>query len=1546
MAGNTVNINLNVQDQNGSVKSRTDDVKRLNAELEKTQKLATGTQAGARAMARSGKSGVLEGTEYGRGRGAMGATGASARDFANQAQGLGGLVRLYATYAANVFAVSAAFKALSDAMNTENMVRGLDQLGAATGVAMGGLAKRFAEASGGAISLRESMEATAKAMSSGMSQKQFLVLGEVAKKASQALGVGMNDAVSRLTRGITKLEPELLDELGLFTKVGKATEDYARSVGKSVDSLTDFEKRQAFANAVLKEGIDKFKDIDIPTNPYDKLAASFKNVTQNILETVNKGIVPLVDFLSKSPTALMGVIAGIGMLILRQALPIFSSYRSAMAAAIEETAKLAKAKADSAERALKVTREAKAKEVAIELQKIAEVKDAQVDAAEAALRSVSKKGISKQVQGILAKPDILSITDKDLAVLDKLGEKQTKVAAQYKLLSAAIKEARLANEQFHTSERDAKERAKEPPAKHTAAYARQQDLLSYQRQQAGARLVGSVSETVSSVGTLAAMKELYSGIKTEKLGLFRGGLTAISGAATILAGTLSNLMSILSKFLGYIGIALTVFELLDFAFSKNEKEVAAFKDALSLGEEAVKAAGNTYKKFGETLSPQNIIASAQALTNLKDSMASTLETLKEAQKASSWWDRLTDSIKGLWGGDLQSKFADGFSKQIAAGLKSITDPALKKEAEKQLSELLGTNTFTAEGLAKVSASKLVGKGDEIAKVFDNISAKASKSAGNLVSVQDGFKALETSYLELTNTLIQKDALTNFGRDMALQGFKLAEVFKDPIAGAAELRDILTDVSKLKLLSPESQKILVENKAAFIDLSNQLTVYEKQIAESESTLDEISKKGMALSKRRRLVGEETAKLETARAGAADVKSQMQELGQTMAKANQESIVKGFTVLEAGFNRAVQAGILTQQKALLDKLPKTPETLMLSAKLENKKLDLQIEQIKQTEMLIKEMELSRLSAERIHIETQRDAALASTTETNLRAGISRTSEEKLEPIRKRETLLKSGNISADIRAGKIERSQEALAEMQRQQGTMARIREITDQKQLNILNAQVEGVTAKYEIERRSQQDSLKYTQSLREQYKSSEDFRALTLEQQQTILEYFAQEEASMNKELSLLDSRREKEIAITVSNIAAAQVRSAANQKERDGWMAVQVEALAAVAVAEKHLKTATDTADAANTAAEAERKRTADLELLTHKYALLNIELEKQSKLNSIRNQVALTLLDIDKESLAQQMEQGKISVDSYNQQLRALELLQLSKQKDAKLDDLQAGYIKEAVSLSEQYAKATSEDARILIQEKLVAISAVYEAELEGVNKVYAAQKRLKENQENLTERQKGYDEIFKNSMNGMADALVEFAQTGKFSFKNMVESMLSDILRLELRLQAMAFYKSMRESVLNLPFIVGPSSTPTPSAKGSVFYGNSANFATHQFARGGVFTNSIVDSPTMFKFAKGTGLMGEAGPEAIMPLKRGPDGTLGVRAGSGDGSGSTQVIVNNYGKEHAETRESTDSRGNRRIEVVIGDMAAGEVTRSGSQTQRSIRNTFGINPQLIRR
>lgn len=1512
----TIKHNLSVEDPTGSIKKRTAEAKELGQELDNITskaKKASAAQAGGTAAAR-------QNMEYGRGRGAMGATGAGARDFANEAQGLGGLVRLYATYAANVFAVSAAFRALSDAMDTTNMIRGLDQLGATTGVAMGSLSKRFAEASGGAISLRESMEATAKAMSSGMTQQQFLQLGDVAKKASQALGVSMPDAVSRLTRGITKLEPELLDELGIFTKVGKATEDYARSVGKSVDSLTDFEKRQAFANAVLKEGTDKFKDIDIPTNPYDKLLASLKNVTQGILELINKALTPLIDFLSKSPGALTAAIAGIAVLILRQALPIFTSYRAAMQKATKEVEKMAEAKADTARKALEIARAARAKEMAEELKNINDIKVARIDAAEAQLKTLSKRGLSKQVQTILdpLRP-VSTITPQELAVLDRYGEKTTKVAGTYKALAAAIREAQQAEAAFQTQTAAAKAKIDAPAKFGTAAYARQEDLERARKQAASASLVGKVGETVSTVGTIAATKELVSGIKTEKLGLFRGGLAAISGAATIAAGTISNLGSILGKFLGWIGLAITAFEILDFAFSKNGKEVSAFGDQLSIAEDNVKAATLTYQKFNEKLLPQNIIASSQAITNLADSLKSTVDALEQADKKASGWDKFIDGFKTLYGGDLKSKFGESLANQVEAGLNSITDPKLRKEAESKLQELLKVDEFTAAAVEKaadkIDRSKIIGVGKEVASVFANVSQQSQKSATSLLAVQDGFKALDKSYQELSNSLLQSDPLSNFGRDLAQQGFKLAEVFKDPISGAAELRDLLTDVSKIKLLSPESQAILIENKQAFIDLSNQLTVFEKQVEDSNKRLLELRK---APGRNRAAIAQEEAKLGTARAGAQDISQQMQALSKTMSEASTASIIKGFSIIEAGFNRAVQQGILTQQKTLLDKLPKTPETLMMSAKLENKKIDLQIEQINQTERLIKEMELSRLSAERIQIENQRDAAMASTTETNLRAGISRTAEEKLKPITEREKLLKSTNISKDIAAGKLERTPESFTEMQRQMGTMAKIAELSNQKQLNLMNAQVEAVSAKYEIEGKNLDLDLKTLKAKQDQFKSSDMYRELTLEQQQALNDLYAQDERELQFQQATLQSRKDLEAATTIQVLAT-----------QNGWKDIIPLAEKAVATAEENLSKVTQTTSATQLAGKAETDRSNALAISAREFAKITIELERQNTLRAIQSQLDMDMLGLDKQKLDQQLAEYKITQDSYNQQLRSLELLQIEKERDNKLAAMQGDYLVKINGLLEEYQRSDAE-GKALAQAKIVSASQAYEAQVGSINRVADATKKLKTEQENLTERQKGYDELFRNSFSNMADAIADFAMTGKLNFKDMVDSMIKDIIRLELRLQFQQIYMSMRGSFL------------------SMFAADGAAFDTggvQKFARGGAFTNQIVNEPVLFKFAQGTGMMGEAGPEAIMPLTRDSSGNLGVRSSS-DGSGKVDIVINNYSGQQVQKQETMDNRGNRRVEVTIGDINAGEISRSGSASQRAVTATFGLPPQLIRR
>ncbi len=86
--------------------------------------------------------------------------------------------------------------------------------------------------------------------------------------------------------------------------------------------------------------------------------------------------------------------------------------------------------------------------------------------------------------------------------------------------------------------------------------------------------------------------------------------------------------------------------------------------------------------------------------------------------------------------------------------------------------------------------------------------------------------------------------------------------------------------------------------------------------------------------------------------------------------------------------------------------------------------------------------------------------------------------------------------------------------------------------------------------------------------------------------------------------------------------------------------------------------------------------------------------------------------------------------------------------------------------------------------------------------------------------------------------------------------------------------------------------PSAKGNVF----------QSAGLSAYSNSVVSRPTMFAFAHGAGLMGEAGPEAIMPLRRDASGRLGVMASGGGAGGGMSVT---FGDIHVSVPEGTSPK-----------------------------------------
>ncbi|WP_329038097.1 phage tail tape measure protein [Pseudomonas aeruginosa] len=164
---------------------------------------------------------------------------------------------------------------------------------------------------------------------------------------------------------------------------------------------------------------------------------------------------------------------------------------------------------------------------------------------------------------------------------------------------------------------------------------------------------------------------------------------------------------------------------------------------------------------------------------------------------------------------------------------------------------------------------------------------------------------------------------------------------------------------------------------------------------------------------------------------------------------------------------------------------------------------------------------------------------------------------------------------------------------------------------------------------------------------------------------------------------------------------------------------------------------------------------------------------------------------------------------------------------------------------------------------------------------------------------DDMLTTGFNTASNALADFATTGKFKFRDFASSVINDMARIASQQAATGLLSGvLGAGVSAFSGWMGGSATAGASASG--YTGNAyANWAAAQadggawangvqfFANGAAFTNSIVSRPTAFGMAGGrTGVMGEAGPEAILPLARSADGSLGVRSVGGGGGTALQV------------------------------------------------------------
>ena len=257
-------------------------------------------------------------------------TSNTTKAFSKQAQTIsGGLVPIYATLAAQVFAVSAAFRFFQEASDFRNLIAGQQAFGAMTGVMYKSLAKDIREATNAQISYTDASQAAAIGIASGLNATQLSQLGKAAADVSLVLGRDVTDSFQRLVRGVTKAEPELLDELGIVLRLDPALRNYAAAIGKTKDELNAFERSQAVAGEVIGQAEEKFGKVQQILDPqafaFNQFGQAFNDVLDGLKSVLGGFAQTVLPFFTNNIGALIGALGLFILPIAKSILPNFKA---------------------------------------------------------------------------------------------------------------------------------------------------------------------------------------------------------------------------------------------------------------------------------------------------------------------------------------------------------------------------------------------------------------------------------------------------------------------------------------------------------------------------------------------------------------------------------------------------------------------------------------------------------------------------------------------------------------------------------------------------------------------------------------------------------------------------------------------------------------------------------------------------------------------------------------------------------------------------------------------------------------------------------------------------------------------------------------------------------------------------------------------------------------------------------------------------------------------------------------------------------------------
>lgn len=325
---------------------------------------------------------------------------------------------------------------------------------------------------------------------------------------------------------------------------------------------------------------------------------------------------------------------------------------------------------------------------------------------------------------------------------------------------------------------------------------------------------------------------------------------------------------------------------------------------------------------------------------------------------------------------------------------------------------------------------------------------------------------------------------------------------------------------------------------------------------------------------------------------------------------------------------------------------------------------------------------------------------------------------------------------------------------------------------------------------------------------------------------------------------------------------------------------------------------------------------------AAINIKLA-EGKLNIDQYQNEIDRFNIKKLQL--EMEQGKIDIHNFNIKMQEINIGKVNR------------LFNEGALSVEEYNHAISTFQLTKLNEELYIgkkTLAEYNIEFAKLSDKFSAggafRAGLQGYLNSLGTTTQQVAKVIEGAFSKLEDVFLSFIKTGTFSFQQFTQAILDDLTRIIIRA---SIIQPLAQGLLSFIPTTSTASTgatqgPTPGAVPNAKGGAYDMGGIKKFASGG-----IVHGATPFSYGANKGIMGEAGPEAILPLGRTRTGDLGVSASV---TPVTINIVNNSGSQ-VETRESTGPGGEKTIEVLIQNKVRDGI--ANGSFDKAMQATYGI-------